>query len=164
MRFIITGRDEAQKLLLNPQIASSIGAVVSVDNPGSPKPEGMTKKRYLRMEFNDVEDSSDKTKVAPTEQDIQRLIDSAPSLLSAPGKILCHCHHGIARSSASAYILNAISKGKGHEMEALQELVDSFPQIHPNGLMVELAAKLLNNPELLEDYNTMFPKRRGPKH
>lgn len=160
MRFIIASRDRAQYLLSNSKTAPDIGAVVSIGGPGSPKPKGLSKKPYLRLEFNDIEENTHSIRgqsvTPPTDQDIQRLIDSAPSLLATRGQILCHCHHGISRSSAAAYILDAISKGKGHEQEALRELVQAFPKINPNSLMIKIASRLLNNPDLLEAYNMMF--------
>jgi len=160
MRFIIAGRTEAGKMLLSTTIAPTIGAVVSIGSPGDKIPGGVFKKPHLRMEFDDVPEGVEtffgKLVTPPNERDIQRLINSAPSLLATEGKILCHCFAGISRSSAAAYILNAISKGHGREEEALTELRHEFPHIHPNGLMIKIAARLMEWPELLETYNRVF--------
>jgi predicted protein tyrosine phosphatase len=161
MRFIIASRTEAQKILLSSSKAPTIGAVVSIGSPGESIPGGVHNKPYIRLEFDDVcSNENDPFYSPPQEQDVKKIIDSAPYLLEQEGDILCHCYAGISRSSATAYILSVISKGPGYEQEALDELRRAFPRIHPNQSMVEIASRLLDNPAMLEVYNERFKEDR----
>ena len=53
---------------------------------------------------------------APTDDDIQRLLDASDTLLEAE-YVYSHCEAGISRSTAAAYILHCIDLGPGLRRE-----------------------------------------------
>lgn len=87
---------------------------------------------------------------APTDDDIQRLLDAAPTLLEAEF-VYCHCEAGISRSTAAAYILHCIDQGPGFEEESLFEVLLLNRDARPSLLMVTIADRLLGREGAMVD-------------
>jgi predicted protein tyrosine phosphatase len=79
---------------------------------------------------------------APTDDDIQRLLDASDTLLEAE-YVYCHCEAGISRSTAAAYILHCIDLGPGFEEESLFKVLLLNRDARPSLLMVTIADRLL---------------------
>jgi len=145
--------------------------LVSIGSPGDHFPPigqffGVNKYIHsiLRLEF-DVEDlkqeqvpnTIDSGFIFPSFEDVRRLINFALEFTNEEienGHVLFHCHMGISRSTAAAFIFSVIING-GNFDHAWEHLLSARPKADPNILLIKLAEKLL----LSENYN--YSKIRG---
>lgn len=81
------------------------------------------------------------------------------------GKLLVHCHLGIARSTGMALAIVADRLGRGREDEALAQVLKARPCATPNPLIVTLADGLLGHRGALttavEGHPDIFRRRGG---
>lgn len=119
----------------------SIFEAAEVGKEGEPTPEGVT--HHVRYYFDDTV-NSDTWRVPPTRRDVEEIINQYYKL-NKEEPIFIHCFAGISRSSATAYILNAIHLGEGNELQAIKltEKQALTKGIAPNKLLVALADDLL---------------------
>lgn len=148
----------------------SIGAVVSIaDSEPYTKqaPYGLSKiDCVLRLVFDDTI-NPESIYQPPSIEQIGEIIDFAHTIHGCEKPVLFHCEAGISRSSAAAYICNAVWFGEGNERTALDRLYESHVRIAPNSLMVKYADKLLNRKnkliralELTEDADVWAIKQK----
>jgi len=137
VELVILDRASAATLLTSPVQCSEIAYLVSIGDPDDQLPPGYANVREkLRLEFSD-------SFPGPSERDIQALIDFAGRIASLPGTVLTHCHAGVSRSSAAAYIILCTVLGAGREAEALERVFSARSVAVPNRRMVEIADRLL---------------------
>jgi predicted protein tyrosine phosphatase len=79
---------------------------------------------------------------APRLQDVERILDFT-SGLTTKAKVLVHCHAGVSRSTATAYAILCQHSKPGMEMENLLHVQTLRDLVFPNGLIIELADKVL---------------------
>lgn len=138
--------ESASEALSSPERAATYDAVVSIGNPGSPPPMGF--ERFLgprlRLEFHDIDREPvglwAGVFVGPRVEDIEALLSLGEQW---QGAALVHCHAGISRSSAAAFVLWSQHLGAGQAREALARVIANQPNSWPNRLMVQYAERLL---------------------
>lgn len=148
MKIFICGLKEIPKLY-----GESFAGVVSIGGPGDDAPDFRLFKsfptRILRLEFDDLDDDSpnilnqmvDSGFIYPTTKDMNLLIRFArsfPSIYSTEN-ILFHCHAGISRSTAAAFIFLATLGMK--KEDAWATVMTVRPIAQPNSLMIKLASR-----------------------
>lgn len=131
--------------------------LISIGGPGDDYPDlrPFTKLRsLLRLEFDDVEDKNptlvpqivDSDFIFAKPNDILRLINFARSLTAEEkhdAYIVFHCHAGISRSTAAAFIFFMSVFGQRSKEEAWKKVFELRPQADPNIWMIKLADKIL---------------------
>lgn len=148
---IITSREQAKDLLTNKKEREKISAIISISDVNMPTPKPVkdaSDKIVLKLHFDDMEKEMIghprcKGWEPPQAKHVAAIIEHAPQMLDSGGYILCHCHAGISRSSAAAFIVKSIEHGPGNEETALREVLEAKLMIKPNNLMVALADGLL---------------------
>ena len=140
--FTIADRFGAEQLLLSPQHGGHFQYVVSIGDPGERPPKGLEDHpaRVLRLEFHDMLQPPPADWVGifapPDPVHVARLVDFCAGI---DGPALIHCHAGISRSAAAAFVLVSQRLGPGRELEALEIVLASRPQAWPNRRIVALA-------------------------
>ncbi len=116
--------------------------VISLVDPGQPvsRPAGVAPSDHLVLEFHDIT-APLPGHVAPRDEDIERLIAFGEAW-GGTSPTLIHCHAGISRSPAAAFILMCQANA-GREDEAALALRRHGPHALPNRRMVELGDILL---------------------
>ncbi len=131
------------KLLLSKSQGATIGALISIGDPGQRRPSGFEKiATRLRLEFHDVLQDTE-ADTAPCQQDVERLIRFAQHHEHTSRTVLVHCEAGISRSTAAALILFAVWLGAGAEEDAVARVFEVVPEARPNATLVRLADELL---------------------
>lgn len=172
---VLTGRTRAGKVLCRPDIAPSLGYIVSIGALESIPPSGYgaSTATKLRLLFNDVEqDVSPKGGRGCTWDDVARLVTFCGMIKRRPGITLIHCEAGISRSSAATFVLLQVLLGDEHL--AVTHLVDierwcvqrkfrstlDGDSIRPNRRLVWIADQLLGcSGRLLAANNEAFKHR-----
>lgn len=142
-------------------------AVVSIGTPGTDPPYGFKpfNPLHLRLEFHDVVATDDLEEgiLPPDRQIVVRLLDAA-KVLRVADRVYVHCHAGISRSTAIAYLLWCAWLGPGNEPEALRRVFADRPQAVPNPLIVQHGDELLGREgamiAALEEHTTVAAARR----
>lgn len=135
----ILPRTRAVKRLMSRSQGGDIGCLVSIGDPGQPLPSGFSLPEHrLRLCFHDVVEDSG-TELAPSAEDIERLIAFAQRIAGTSRRVLVHCEAGRSRSTAAALILYAVWLGPGGEADALARVIQAVPEATPNRAMVRLA-------------------------
>lgn len=133
--------------------------LVSHGAPGGTVPQGWGRfatARKLRMEFDDIDRTGHAWYIAPSEEDVARILRFGQQL--DHGKLLVHCAAGVSRSTASGIMLMTQALGPGSERDVIQhvqsirepQLCGSATEdhhhrtIHPNPRMVDFADALLD--------------------
>lgn len=138
VEIIVASRAEAGEYLES-EHAARLAYLVSIGDPEDELPAGYDKVTdKLRLAFYDTHDE-----LGPAESDIERLIAFAHRIAGKRGTVLSHCHAGISRSSAAAYIIYAVVLGPGNEHEALGRVLRQREIAVPNRRMVRIADRLL---------------------
>ncbi|HXI13004.1 MAG TPA: hypothetical protein VNM92_10190 [Thermoanaerobaculia bacterium] len=152
---VILDRGSAAALLTTPQRCSAISYLVSIGDPADEPPAGYGNiARKLRLEFEDSGPGG-----GPGEHDIEDLIHFARQIEVDPGAVLIHCHAGVSRSSAAAYIILSMVLGPGRETEALERVFAARSIAVPNRRMVEIADRLLSRQgAMIAELASAFPE------
>jgi predicted protein tyrosine phosphatase len=137
---LFCGREEAEAACR----AWSIPTVVSMSDPGSPRPRVEGASQILRLRFHDVE-SAIHGYAPPTAGDVSRLVSTLNAGLYPA---LIHCEMGLSRSAAGAMIAHYLLCGD--EAKAAKRMLESRsetirPELHPNRLMLYYADCLLGS-------------------
>lgn len=96
---------------------------------------------HLRLHFHDISEPIPGY-IPPGRDDVERLLRFGEAW-DARSPTLIHCHAGVSRSMAAAFILMC-QLNEGRELEAAFVLRRQAPHAMPNRRMVELADRLLN--------------------
>jgi predicted protein tyrosine phosphatase len=98
----------------------------------------------LLLRFQDIDASRPD---GPTAEHVEKIIAFADQVCSAharaPARLLVHCHAGISRSTASAYIALARDLGLARAADAFRQLLRVTSNPWPNRLLVALADDVL---------------------
>ncbi|AKF87341.1 Predicted protein tyrosine phosphatase [Myxococcus fulvus] len=138
-RVEIVSRAKAIQRLMSPSRRGEVGCLVSIGAPDQRPPRGfLGVERRLRLLFHDVE-RDEGAFLAPSDEDVARLIQLAHELVGSTCLVLVHCEAGISRSTASALTLFAVWLGPGYEEEAVARVFQLVPEAWPNETLVRLA-------------------------
>jgi predicted protein tyrosine phosphatase len=119
-----------------------VHCILSIGDPGEKKPHGFASvKSRLRLEFGDWRDEGDGRIPPPQRVHVERIAKFAK--VAAGKRTLIHCHMGISRSTAAAYIMATTILGPGSELDALDHIVKVRPIALPNTRMVRIADEVL---------------------
>src|SRR5262249_45127474 len=122
--------------------------MLGILDPLTPDPPSYAVERAHRLalilRFRDV-DAGDPN--GPEGHHAAAIIDFADRAVTASRqqetRLLVHCHAGISRSTASAYIALVRERGLDHAAEAFAEMLRITEQPWPNRSLVDLADRLL---------------------
>jgi predicted protein tyrosine phosphatase len=128
-------------------------AVISALDPGTraPRPEGVSPEKHLELFFEDV--SLEDARGAPKINDVKRALDFVAKL-DPDDVLVIHCHAGISRSAAIAFLVAA--REFGDAKAALESLVAIRRLALPNLLIAAHGSKLLGDESMLsvvEDFH-----------
>lgn len=93
------------------------------------------------LRFNDISEPRPGL-VAPDAAILAPLFD-LPRELAADATLLIHCHAGVSRSTAAAYVLACAHGSPGEEGAWAARLRQASPEATPNALMIALADQAL---------------------
>ncbi|WP_354072380.1 protein tyrosine phosphatase [Caulobacter sp. 1776] len=113
--------------------------VLSLVSPEGEVP-AVTAPRTL-MRFNDIIEPRDGL-LAPSPEQVAAIL-ALPEVLGAAATLLVHCHAGVSRSTAAAYILACAARPAGEEEALAAYLRAACPEATPNALMIALADEQL---------------------
>ncbi|WP_149470001.1 hypothetical protein [Roseomonas genomospecies 6] len=120
-----------------------IAAVLSLQSPGAVDGGGGAPRvgtvPQLVIECEDTADAAHPR--APRQHHVEAALGFARQ---HGGRLLIHCHLGIARSTAMALAVVADGLGPGREAEALDRVLAARPCATPNPLIVALSDRLLD--------------------
>ena len=111
------------------------GFAVSILDRGDTAPEPfrrLPKERHLKLDPNACESG-----LAPV------IIEFAKAWAATEENLLIHCHRGVARSTAIAYIMMCVREPKTCEEAIAKRLRDAAPHADPNLLLISEADTLL---------------------
>lgn len=131
------------------QVASVVSTwaperIVSLLDPDSPSPYlGLDYVgRQLRLNFHDVDVATWEENL-PTSEDVRELLAFVGAWQrSAP--LLFHCHAGVGRSPAAAFVAACALNPRASEMTIALTLRRAAPFAHPNQALVRLADAALS--------------------
>jgi predicted protein tyrosine phosphatase len=132
VRLLVGPATAVERLLAN----ESVDHVLTLISPDADSAPLMTTPRTL-LRFNDIVEDRPGL-VAPTASTIATIL----ALAETPPRdatLLIHCHAGVSRSTAAAYILASATRPAGEEGVLAEFLRAACPEATPNALMVALA-------------------------
>jgi len=148
--------------LLGSRVGSQFTHVVSINDPDRAPPGPLLHHEgaHLVLSFHDISDPDPRLvgMAAPKSQDVECIIEFAAGIHEG-SEVLCHCAAGISRSSAAALTILAskLEPSSISAMKAVQEVLRIKDMIHPNGLMVGFADRLLGyKGRLVDAYSATF--------
>lgn len=115
--------------------------IVSLLDPDTPFPHTGYAERHLRIAVHDVEADAPGW-MAPDPSHVERLLHFVFEW-DGRGPLLIHCHAGISRSTASAFITACARNPHMREGDILADLHAASPTARPNGRLVRMADDLL---------------------
>ena len=138
-------------------------------------PDLSTVPNRLQLHFDDMVKPAEEMQgyTLPNEEHVQQLIDFAEALAGHEGlphdedaHLLVHCHAGVSRSTATAYIALATMLGPGQERKAFLGMLTAQTMPWPNMLMVEIADRLLKrHGDLVRELQWFRARKNGqPYH
>lgn len=142
----VCGLDELERTI--PRIRPT--HVISITDPGDDEVEFDGAPTVLRLAFHDVHAAGglvSKLLMGRGDGELP-CIDHAQAILDfgrqipEKSRVLVHCHAGVSRSTAAAYLLICMHKPCA-ELQAYQFLRVLRPQARPNRLIVKFGDKLL---------------------
>lgn len=151
---IICGGKKAEELLNTEEVFDVISIAAWGTKPWGHKdhkPTNLGKaNRFINFSFDDIRDD---TKVSleepPTERDVKRAIAFARLIKFGTqfqkNRLIVHCHAGMSRSTAIAFVICCWAMGPNNEMAALDKIFRSGvgQEMCPNELIVALGDKIL---------------------
>jgi len=138
-----------QILTTNPR---EVGAVISIVDPGcehwrnAQLTDPLSHILTLNLEFEDLVEGGRGT--LANDDHIQQIIDVAPEMhrkcREEKKQWLVHCHAGMCRSPAAAFIAACACFPPGKEFDLIHQMMRSKSDIDPNMLMVDIADRLMD--------------------
>jgi predicted protein tyrosine phosphatase len=122
--------------------------LLGILDPPTPQPaiydHDALSRATLLLRFHDVDDGRPD---GPTVEHVEKIIAFADQVRGAhartPARLLVHCHAGISRSTASAYIALARDLGLERAADAFRQLLRVTSNPWPNRRLVALADEAL---------------------
>lgn len=133
---LLVGPISAVQRLLNDQRVDHVLTLVS---PDAEAPQVAGPRTLLR--FNDIVEPRAGL-VAPSPEQVATIL-ALPERLGRDPTLLIHCHAGVSRSTAAAYMLACAVRAEGEEPALAARLRALCPEATPNPLMVALADERL---------------------
>ncbi len=127
MRLLVGPITAVERLLAS----ARVDHVLTLLSPGAEAPPISRPRTVLR--FNDIVEPRQGL-VAPSGETVAAIL----ALRGTPA-LLIHCHAGVSRSTAAAYILACATRPAGEEAALAAHLRTACPEATPNALMVALA-------------------------
>jgi predicted protein tyrosine phosphatase len=118
--------------------------------------------RTLLLRLDDV---SHDAPLGPSRDHVAEILDFVDGMLTAGGaiRLYVHCHAGVSRSTATAYLALACRHGAGRESDAFDELLSLTVKPWPNRRIVAHADGLLGRGGRLlaplDAYRGAYPRR-----
>jgi predicted protein tyrosine phosphatase len=118
--------------------------VISVLDPGTPFPElgPSYDERHLRLEFHDAHVATIPGVIVPGEGHIAEMLDFLGQW-EVGESLLVHCHAGIGRSTATAFVAACFRNPEITEHAIAVELRRVAPLSRPNETLVRIADRLM---------------------
>jgi len=139
---------------LSEALIPEVMSVISICDVGTDPKVDFGDRFVLSLRFDDFEDPEPLN--APTVEHVRIIIDAVDILRERGGTVLVHCHGGVCRSTATAFVLKAMELGEGREEEAASWVMDTFPQAVPNLLICAIADELLHREGRLHEAMLAF--------
>ncbi len=146
--------------------------VISLVNPDLPDTAfrpAIDGARHLVRRFFDVHRDEgyrvSQEREGPSEAHVAAIVDFLHAALVSPPpvRLLTHCHAGVSRSTAAAYIALALRDGPGRERESFDALMTVSRKPWPSRLMMGMADDMLGRGgallEPLDAYRAQYPDR-----
>lgn len=132
MRLLVGPITAVERLLAN----EPVDHILTLISPDAPAPTVATPRTLLR--FNDI--------AAPREGLVPPSAETVAAILALreTSTLLIHCHAGVSRSTAAAYMLACAMRLPGEEELLAGQLRALCPEATPNALMVALADEALD--------------------
>ena len=146
-RLFICGKGE-----VNGFASLGVTHLLSLEDPGTPKATPMWFRGvHEQLQFHDVENAIEPAGIQgtpPCPEKVRAILQFGQRCLveaNAPKTVtvLVHCHAGVSRSPAAAFVLARQALGPGREHEALEYVRTMRPYGVPNSLIVRHADALL---------------------
>ncbi len=137
MRLLVGPITAVERLLAS----ESVDHVLTLISPDAEAPTVAPPRTLLR--FNDIAEPRDGL-VTPSAETVAAIL----ALRETP-TLLIHCHAGVSRSTAAAYILACAMRPAGEEQALAAELRVMCPEATPNALMIALADKAMGRSDAM---------------
>lgn len=131
MRLLVGPASAVQRLLND----HGVDHVLTLVSPDAEAPQVAAPRTLLR--FNDIAEARAGL-VAPSPEQVATIL-ALPERLARDATLLIHCHAGVSRSTAAAYVLACAARPAGQEQALAVHLRALCPEATPNALMVALA-------------------------
>lgn len=119
--------------------SAPVDHVLTLISPDAEAPNVDVPRTVLR--FNDI--AEPRPGLVPPSAETMAAILALRERLSPDATLLVHCHAGVSRSTAAAYVLACAIRPAGEERALADFLRARCPQATPNSLMVALADRAL---------------------
>lgn len=112
-----------------------------------------------------LDDVSHDGPLGPSRDHVTEILGFVEGMLGADGavRLYVHCHAGVSRSTATAYLALACRQGAGREAEAFDELLSLTVKPWPNRRLIAHADALLGRGGRLlaplDAYRNAYPRR-----
>ena len=130
---------------LGEHAAAGVTHVLSILDPEWPEPTAFAAfaaHRRLALRFHDIIEPTPE-RLAPSREDVARLLAFGRELGTTGSHLLVHCHAGISRSTASAALILAQAHPELTAREALESVAQLRPRAWPNLRILEFGDALL---------------------
>ncbi|MEM7423964.1 MAG: protein tyrosine phosphatase [Pseudomonadota bacterium] len=121
--------------------ARSLLTLLSIDAPFTP-PQELAPGQWLRISMHDLAEPRHGF-VAPSEAHVAEILDFGRAW-DRRAPLIVHCHAGISRSTAAAYVIAAALQPDRDEAELARDLRKQSPSATPNPMIIAHADKLLD--------------------